>query len=57
MSALGMEWIFRLAVEPRRLWKRYLVQDVAVLPLFVSMTVRRLLGRRLVRSRPLTELQ
>ncbi len=57
MSALGMEWIFRLAVEPRRLWKRYLVQDVAVLPLFVSMAVRRLLGRRLVQSHPLTELQ
>lgn len=24
MQERGMEWIFRLAVEPRRLWKRYL---------------------------------
>jgi N-acetylglucosaminyldiphosphoundecaprenol N-acetyl-beta-D-mannosaminyltransferase len=24
MQARGMEWLFRLAVEPRRLWRRYL---------------------------------
>jgi len=22
----GLEWLFRLLVEPRRLWRRYLVQ-------------------------------
>ena len=22
---IGLEWVFRLAVEPRRLWRRYLV--------------------------------
>lgn len=25
MSVLGLEWLFRLASEPRRLWKRYLI--------------------------------
>lgn len=25
MSAVGCEWVFRLATEPRRLWKRYLI--------------------------------
>ena len=25
MSRLGLEWLFRLASEPRRLWRRYLV--------------------------------
>jgi N-acetylglucosaminyldiphosphoundecaprenol N-acetyl-beta-D-mannosaminyltransferase len=25
MQGLGLEWLFRLAVEPRRLWKRYLI--------------------------------
>jgi len=25
MRENGSEWLFRLAVEPRRLWKRYLV--------------------------------
>jgi N-acetylglucosaminyldiphosphoundecaprenol N-acetyl-beta-D-mannosaminyltransferase len=38
----GLEWIFRLASEPRRLWKRYLTQN----PRFVA-----LLASQLVRSR------
>ncbi|MDA0811440.1 MAG: hypothetical protein O3C21_03465 [Verrucomicrobia bacterium] len=24
MSALCLEWVWRLAMEPRRLWRRYL---------------------------------
>lgn len=27
VSTLGLEWLYRLLSEPRRLWKRYLVQD------------------------------
>jgi N-acetylglucosaminyldiphosphoundecaprenol N-acetyl-beta-D-mannosaminyltransferase len=27
-SKLGLEWLFRLATEPRRLWKRYLFGNV-----------------------------
>ena len=30
---LGLEWAFRLAAEPRRLWKRYLLEPWSVLPL------------------------
>lgn len=26
MQSAGLEWLFRLCVEPRRLWKRYLVE-------------------------------
>lgn len=29
MSELGLEWFYRLLSEPRRLWKRYLVEDVS----------------------------
>jgi N-acetylglucosaminyldiphosphoundecaprenol N-acetyl-beta-D-mannosaminyltransferase len=25
----GLEWLFRLAQEPRRLWRRYLSEDMA----------------------------
>ena len=25
----GLEWLFRLAQEPRRLWRRYLIEDMA----------------------------
>ena len=28
MSQFGLEWLFRLAVEPRRLWRRYTVGNV-----------------------------
>ena len=30
---LGMEWLWRLSHEPRRLWYRYLVRDMRFLPL------------------------
>ena len=29
MSSVGLEWLYRLVLEPGRLWKRYLVEDVA----------------------------
>lgn len=28
MSNLGIEWIYRLASDPKRLWKRYLIEDI-----------------------------
>ena len=28
MSELGIEWLYRLSCEPKRLWKRYLVDDL-----------------------------
>lgn len=37
MQARGLEWLFRLAVEPRRLWRRYLKNN----PRFVASIVRR----------------
>ena len=27
MSELGMEWVYRLASEPKRLWRRYLIEN------------------------------
>jgi N-acetylglucosaminyldiphosphoundecaprenol N-acetyl-beta-D-mannosaminyltransferase len=29
MQGIGMEWLWRLAQEPGRLWKRYLVDDMS----------------------------
>lgn len=29
----GLEWAWRLALEPRRLWRRYLVDDMRIFPL------------------------
>jgi len=41
MSRSGLEWLFRLAREPRRLWRRYLVRD----PRFLLILARSL-GQR-----------
>ncbi|MEO7091655.1 MAG: WecB/TagA/CpsF family glycosyltransferase [Polyangiales bacterium] len=42
ISKVGLEWAYRLASEPRRLWKRYLVRD----PKFVLILLRELRRRR-----------
>jgi N-acetylglucosaminyldiphosphoundecaprenol N-acetyl-beta-D-mannosaminyltransferase len=34
MQRLGLEWTWRLAQDPRRLWKRYLLEDLVFLKLF-----------------------
>ena len=42
MQSSGLEWTFRLASEPRRLWRRYLTQN----PKFVVLAVAQLLRER-----------
>lgn len=40
MQAIGLEWLFRLVNEPRRLWRRYLYHN----PRFMVLAVADLLG-------------
>lgn len=42
MQNAGLEWLFRLWQEPRRLWYRYLVYN----PLFITLVVAQQLGLR-----------
>ena len=42
MQRSGLEWLFRLLSEPKRLWKRYLINN----PLFVSLVLMQVLGLR-----------
>jgi len=42
----GLEWIFRLAVEPKRMWRRYLLGN----PVFVSRVMTQARERRLPAS-------
>ena len=42
MREIGMEWSFRLLMEPRRLFRRYIIGN----PLFLWRVVRRQLSRR-----------
>jgi exopolysaccharide biosynthesis WecB/TagA/CpsF family protein len=40
----GLEWAFRLAQDPRRLWRRYLVQAPRIFPLAVRHALRATVG-------------
>jgi N-acetylglucosaminyldiphosphoundecaprenol N-acetyl-beta-D-mannosaminyltransferase len=42
MQRNGLEWLFRLASEPRRLARRYLLYN----PLFVWLVLQQALGRQ-----------
>ena len=48
MQRAGLEWVFRLVQEPRRLGSRYLVTNV----LFVGLLLRAIVQRVLRRFRP-----
>jgi N-acetylglucosaminyldiphosphoundecaprenol N-acetyl-beta-D-mannosaminyltransferase len=50
LRAIGQEWLFRLAVEPRRLWRRYLMTALGLVALLVLSAVNR---RRPVDRRPI----
>lgn len=41
MQEAGLEWLFRLTQEPRRLWRRYLIYN----PRFISQFMRQLRAR------------
>jgi N-acetylglucosaminyldiphosphoundecaprenol N-acetyl-beta-D-mannosaminyltransferase len=48
MQRSGLEWSYRLAQEPRRMWKRYLVSNAR----FLSLVARDLWMRHLHREQP-----
>lgn len=41
LMPLGLEWLFRLTMEPRRLWRRYLLNNPRFVRLVMSEFVRR----------------
>jgi N-acetylglucosaminyldiphosphoundecaprenol N-acetyl-beta-D-mannosaminyltransferase len=40
MQKTGLEWLFRLIVEPHRLWKRYIIGN----PMFIFLVLKQRLG-------------
>jgi N-acetylglucosaminyldiphosphoundecaprenol N-acetyl-beta-D-mannosaminyltransferase len=42
MMHCGLEWMFRLACEPRRLWRRYFLNN----PLFMWLVLLQFVGLR-----------
>ncbi|HKH77202.1 MAG TPA: WecB/TagA/CpsF family glycosyltransferase [Rubrobacteraceae bacterium] len=47
LQRVGLEWLYRLTHEPRRLWRRYLYRN----PRFVALFVAQLLRERRLRRR------
>lgn len=46
MMQLGLEWFYRFCVEPRRLWRRYLINN----PLFILLVSQQLLMHKFQRE-------
>lgn len=46
MRDLSLEWLYRLWLEPRRLWRRYVVTNSLFLVLFFQEAFRRMFGGR-----------
>lgn len=51
MSDIGLEWLYRLISEPKRLWKRYLVDSI---PFFICVLQHRF---NIYRYNPIMELK
>lgn len=47
MMKLGLEWFYRFCVEPRRLWRRYLINN----PMFILLVSQQLLKHKLQRQK------
>lgn len=45
MRDLSLEWVYRLWLEPRRLWRRYVVTNSIFLVLFTLESLKRLFGK------------
>ena len=46
LQRLGLEWLFRLVSEPRRLWRRYLYRNPRFVALFAAQVLRQRLSAR-----------
>jgi N-acetylglucosaminyldiphosphoundecaprenol N-acetyl-beta-D-mannosaminyltransferase len=52
VSRAGLEWLYRLLSEPRRLWKRYLIRDLP----FLWLILQQKLGRYILSHHSLSSL-
>jgi N-acetylglucosaminyldiphosphoundecaprenol N-acetyl-beta-D-mannosaminyltransferase len=45
MQKSGLEWAYRFAQEPKRMWRRYLVGNVRFVGIVIRELARRLTSR------------
>jgi len=41
MIRCGLEWLHRISQNPKRLWKRYLITDMAIIPMFFNEFIKK----------------
>jgi N-acetylglucosaminyldiphosphoundecaprenol N-acetyl-beta-D-mannosaminyltransferase len=41
LQRAGLEWLWRLVCEPRRLWRRYLIGNAAFIGIAIAAAARR----------------
>jgi N-acetylglucosaminyldiphosphoundecaprenol N-acetyl-beta-D-mannosaminyltransferase len=46
MQRRGLEWAYRLATQPRRLWRRYLIESPKIARIFIKARLARLQQRK-----------
>ncbi|MGK7946312.1 MAG: WecB/TagA/CpsF family glycosyltransferase, partial [Microcystaceae cyanobacterium] len=46
MMKWGLEWLYRLVTEPKRLWKRYLVNNPCFLVLFAIQWLKSVISNQ-----------
>jgi N-acetylglucosaminyldiphosphoundecaprenol N-acetyl-beta-D-mannosaminyltransferase len=50
LQELCLEWAWRLAMEPRKMWKRYLITNTQFIAQLTGLLTRRYITQRLTRS-------
>jgi exopolysaccharide biosynthesis WecB/TagA/CpsF family protein len=56
MSEVGLEWLFRIVCEPKRLWKRYLVDDLPFLILILKQKLNLYITKEHKNSNPIWQI-
>ncbi|KYC40582.1 hypothetical protein WA1_26045 [Scytonema hofmannii PCC 7110] len=51
IRAIGMEWLWRLAMEPKRLWRRYFIGNFIFLSLVLTYAFNHRQGRQLTKTK------
>jgi hypothetical protein len=51
MHSSGLEWLFRLMIEPRRLWRRYTVTNVIFAALLIQNALGSIVGKMRLSAR------
>jgi len=56
MSQVGLEWLFRMLCEPKRLWKRYLVDDLLFFLLILKQKLNLYIAKDLKDDSPVLQV-